>query len=336
MRTKIIVISLVLLVGIQTAQATIYVNESGWLANGEFKLNSTPLTSAIDNAAQGEEIILRDGTYTESVMVDKRMSIRSQNGSHKCIIDGYSTKNVLEINVDGVNITGLNITGARYDQAGVRVGANYSSVTNCNIWDCDRGIYVRGTSSDLAQYSYVGNNSIYDCEVGIKLSGKGVKDGEFMANTIYNTGQGIKLIDSDDNHIKYNDIHSSEYGVYLQNADRNNVTNNYVHRNGIGIYLSDTGGSSVDNVITNNNIVDNNGYQLYNDQDVEVDAPMNFWGNFTNASIDELIFDDEEGKGQVSFYPFLSNTAPVPELPTIILALAGLILVGRGFNGRDK
>lgn len=332
-----IIVALALLVSIQAAQATIYVNESGWTSNGGFNFNSSPLTSAIDNAAEGEEIILRDGTYTKSVVVDKRVSIRSENGSDDCVIDGYSSYDVLEVTAKGVSIMGLSITGAGDSKAGVRIDyAENCSIKDCTIWGCDLGVYVRGTSSDLAQYSHVSNNSIYECEVGIKLSGKGVKDGEFVSNTIHDTIEGIKLIDSDDNHIKFNDIHSSEHGIYLQNADRNDVITNHIHQNGMGIYLMESRGSSVDNTITDNNIVDNEDYQLYNDQSVEVDAQMNFWGNFTNASIDESIYDDEEGTAKVNFYPFLSNTAPVPELPTIVLALTGLVLVGRGFKRIEK
>ncbi len=335
MRIKSIVVILVLLGLTQTVQATIYVNESGW-SSETFNPTSAPLESAIDNAIQGEEIILRDGTYTESVVVDKKLSIMSENGSANCVIDGYSSYDALEVTAEGVTITGLSITGAGSGEAGVRIDhADNCSVTDCTIWDCDLGVYVIGSSSDLAQSSFVGNNSIYGCEVGIKLSGKGVKDGEFVSNTIHDTIEGIKLIDSHDNHIKYNNIHSSDYGIYLQNADSNDVITNQIHQNGMGIYFSGSSWSSEDNTITNNNIVENEDYQLYNGQDVEVDAQMNFWGNFTNASIDGTIYDDEEGTAQVNFYPFLSNTAPVPELPTVLLLLVGMVLVGIKWSDRE-
>jgi nitrous oxidase accessory protein len=36
---------------------------------------------AIDNATAGDAIIVRDGTYSENVDVNKRLTIKSENGS---------------------------------------------------------------------------------------------------------------------------------------------------------------------------------------------------------------------------------------------------------------
>ena len=42
---------------------------------------------AVDNASAGDTIIVRDGTYYENVIVDKALTIHSENGSANCIVD---------------------------------------------------------------------------------------------------------------------------------------------------------------------------------------------------------------------------------------------------------
>ena len=43
---------------------------------------------AVDNASVGDTIIVRDGTYYENVVVDKQLTIKSENGSDNCIVNG--------------------------------------------------------------------------------------------------------------------------------------------------------------------------------------------------------------------------------------------------------
>ena len=43
---------------------------------------------AVDSASDGDTIIVRDGTYHENVVVDKQLTIKSENGSDNCIVNG--------------------------------------------------------------------------------------------------------------------------------------------------------------------------------------------------------------------------------------------------------
>jgi hypothetical protein len=93
-----------------------------------------------------------------------------------------------------------------------------------------------------------------------------------------------------------------------------------VQGNGQGFYL--TSGSTGNN-ISCNNIIENGGYnatsggwewQFYINQYNPVEAKHNYWGaEMNNTTIDASIYDDEEGWGEVEFYPF--ETEPVPCAP---------------------
>lgn len=45
----------------------------------------------------------------------------------------------------------------------------------------------------------------------------------------------------------------------------------------------------------------------------------------TNATIDPGIYDNEDGKDEVTFYVF--RTGPIPELSTVILFSVGLVAI---------
>jgi hypothetical protein len=58
-------------------------------------------------------------------------------------------------------------------------------------------------------------------------------------------------------------------------------------------------------------------WNFYNDQADDVDAKNNYWGATDNATIDAGVYDDDEGKGEVIFYPFANDPLfykPVSEL----------------------
>ncbi len=141
--------------------------------------------------------------------------------------------------------------------------------------------------------------------------------------------------DSNNNTLINNTANYNYYGICMFNSSNNNVSCNWVHNNsGRGF---DLGGGSTGNTIEHNNIITNGElqsdgsyhYQFYNDQSDAVEAKYNFWGyGMTDDKIDASIYDDEEGKGKVTFLPRLtgpSPCAPVPELPTVVLTILGLV-----------
>ncbi|MCU4139744.1 MAG: hypothetical protein MW690_000306 [Methanophagales archaeon] len=65
---------------------------------------------AVDNAIAGDTIIVRDGTYYESITVSKQLTIKSENGSDNCIVNGGGS-DVFTLEADGIRIEGFTITG---------------------------------------------------------------------------------------------------------------------------------------------------------------------------------------------------------------------------------
>ena len=63
------------------ANATIYVPD-----------NYAKIEWAVDNASAGDTIIVRDGTYTEHVYVNKSLTIQSENGADSTIAQAANLK----------------------------------------------------------------------------------------------------------------------------------------------------------------------------------------------------------------------------------------------------
>ena len=71
------------------------------------------IQQAVNNAIPGDEIIVRDGIYTENVVVTKsNLVIRSENGSSKCTVFARNpSEHVILVRANRVVIEGFTITG---------------------------------------------------------------------------------------------------------------------------------------------------------------------------------------------------------------------------------
>ena len=181
---------------------------------------------AVDAASPGDTIIVKDGTYTENVYVNKRLTIISENGSANCTVQAAErSEDVFHIAADYVNISGFTIRRA-YDAAGIRIESDFCNVSN-NI--CSNNI-------DGINIRYSNNNSITnnDCS--------------------YNRF-GIYLSNSNNNSIINNNCSKNKYdGVRIDGSSNNKITNNNIcsnHDKGILLY------SSRNNIIYLNNFINN-------------------------------------------------------------------------------
>ena len=248
-------------------------------AAGNFKGGFAKIQDAVDSAADGDTVLVHDGTYNENVNVNKRLTIRSENGAASTTVQAAnSTDHVFEVTVDYVNISGFNVTGATGgDEAGIYLGsANHCNVSDNTASNNTVGIYLSESGNNNITSNTASNNT-----VGICLSESG--NNNITSNTASDNFAGIGLDHSDYNSISsntasannragiglqysnYNTIASNtastnnEYGIGLDHSDYNNISDNTASNNGYGIHLP----YSDNNELTSNTVNSNNDYGIY-------------------------------------------------------------------------
>ncbi|NQE55065.1 hypothetical protein C5S29_15930 [ANME-1 cluster archaeon GoMg3.2] len=217
------------------------------------------IQGAVDNAAAGDTIIVRDGTYLESVKVNKRLTIRSENGPANTIVESPEGVNdhVLTVTADHVHINGLTVKNAtgkneaeQYNYAGLYISAHHCDITDNMAINNAYGFFLSESSKNRLI------NNVASDHIG---------DGIYVTNSNYNTisnntvklnrRYGIRLYSSHNNTVCNNDVSNNGYGIRLSGSHNNTIGKNNVQLNtydGIFLFYSNDN-SFVDNTANQNN-----------------------------------------------------------------------------------
>ena len=182
--------------------------------------NCSTIQSAVDAASPDDTIIIRDGTYIENVEIDKNLTIKSENGAEKTLIQAANSEyHVFDVITDYVNINGFTISGA--DALG-KVGifldnVEYCIISNNIISENSRGIHLDHSDNNTITKNNV-KTSFYD---GILLA-KNSNNNTITKNNInFNDSKdsmtltsGICLADSNGNSIYLNNFVKNGNNIY--------------------------------------------------------------------------------------------------------------------------
>jgi len=241
--------------------------------------NYQTIQGAVTAASPGDTITVSPGTYSENVVVNKPLTIKSSNGAASTIITAANPSNdVFLLTGTDIRIEGFTITGGS-GSSGVKIDhASRCAVVNNIVYGNTRGVYLYqatqsevssnnltsngyGVYFDHASYNTISNNvAMY--EKGMP-NGSALGDGIFMANSAYNTVVnnvlsnnhvfGISLWSSTNNSIRGNSINANEqFGVRLRQSSDNVLVQNTIAKDAqLGIYIGYASG----NVIVLNNFI---------------------------------------------------------------------------------
>jgi parallel beta-helix repeat protein len=216
---------------------------------------------AIGNATEGETIFIRSGTYKESIIIDKRLTIQGEDKA-STFIDGMQSGDVVEITADDVEFSGFTLFNASDDGIYIH-NANNTSIYDCSIHNCsDEGIYAwqsDNASIENCTIYWTGDHGIYlDISHGAFIAGCDIHhtpdDGIHLGNShdvviigceIYHTSsQGIKIDVSLGTQIIDCDLYNNSYhGIYIYDSDDTWIMDCDVYNNSgsraLEVYRSD-------------------------------------------------------------------------------------------------
>lgn len=238
------------------------------------------IQSAIDNAASGDTIFVKNGVYLESAVVNKSVNLVGED-KQLTIIDGNNLGPALLISAQNVNITGFAVKNAQtpISYSSNRLAAiHLLNANNCRIYD----------------------NSMYD-------SGKGVWLVNSHSNTVSNNymhsnNYGVLIQESNSNLIVDNSVVDGGIGIFLETSKENTLKNNDMSNNQFNFGVSGTTASQYLNYIDSSNMVDNKKvYYLINQSNIDIN-PESFPDlgsltvvNCTNIQVQNLTITNTRG-----------------------------------------
>ena len=262
------------------------------------------ITTALQSASAWSTVNVCNGTYYESIVVNKTVSLVGEN-KKTTIIDGCRIGSVVEVTANSVTITGFAIrnSGQEWPDSGL----TFIRVENCSVFGNDITNNYDGLRfSDFSNNNSISANAITNNLGGIALSFSS-NNSIHGNNVTANNGFGIFLHRSSNNSMYENNIVNNRWGIELDfssdynrifgdNIANNNIDgigfdhcfNNAIFRNNItangecGVRIS---GTSTYNCISGNDITDNSdGIRLEGSSSNNTIFHNNFVGNQQHAS----------------------------------------------------
>jgi parallel beta-helix repeat protein len=225
----------------------------------------TCIQDAIYAASDGLTIVVRDGHYSENIVVNKPLTILSENGWESTTIEARdSNTHVVNIIANNVTIQGFSIYGAKgYDMAGINVMADHCKILNnvCGVNQDQKNTYgiqlkkIYGSSYRQLSHNIVsGNQCFYSSGYGIccyYVNNSIVQNNRSSFNSI----DGLYFSESDVNIINNNVFsHNKQSGIYFSfSSEQNIISENLFEQNqeyGLFLYGSN-------NIVYHNSFIDN-------------------------------------------------------------------------------
>jgi nitrous oxidase accessory protein len=176
-------------------------------------LNYSSITKALQNSTEGDVIVVKDGVYKESVIINKRVRLIGEN---EPVIEGNYNGDVVRIEADKVLFKGFKIrkSGANLlkDESGIKVVNSQGVIIEDNsLNDVLIGIYLYSSPGNEIR-----NNTSY---------------GRAEFTTQETNGNGIHLWKSPNNTIEGNQIRKHRDGIYIEFSPGNIIRGNHCRGN---------------------------------------------------------------------------------------------------------
>jgi len=208
------------------------------------------IQGAVDNAQNGDTILVATGTYTGDLIIDRSVSIIGEDWQNT-VISGTGSANVIIVTADKVLLKNLKITGSGGFDDILNMhfaGVVLFEVEECMVFHC----YLTGNGGYGLNVLTSNNNTIMNSRFsfnygGIYLTGPPTtfpipaNDSNLIFQNVIvnNTGTGISLGHSNYhnyNTIMANSISSNHLGIYAVKDFHSRIAYNHVFDNEQGIW----------------------------------------------------------------------------------------------------
>jgi parallel beta-helix repeat protein len=189
---------------------------TSWTVN-----QSGSIQAAINGASPGDTIFVENGTYYESLDINKSLILR---GINMPIIDGEGNGSTIKLSADGVVLEGFiaRNSSRSSNNEGIKVKSNNNTIDANIAKTCWSGIGFYNSKNNSIKFNNVSDNKKF----------------------------GIYFNHSNDSIIANNSAYKNDYGIYLNGSWNNIIIGTHAGLNDHGIVLND----SVNNTLINNSM----------------------------------------------------------------------------------
>lgn len=199
----------------------------------------TTITAAIKAAENGDQLIIKAGTYKEGkIIVNKSLTIK---GEDYPILDGENKGEILTILADNVTIEGLQIqnVGTSYmeDRAGIRIKrAKNFTIRNNRLYNTFFGIYLEHADKGIIQNNELIGEAVEEMSSGNAIHLWYCKNILIEKNVVRHHRDGIYLEFVDNSKVRLNISEDNlRYGLHFMFSNNDDYFKNEFRRNGAGV-----------------------------------------------------------------------------------------------------
>ena len=263
----------------------------------------TKIQDAINNASDGDTILVYSGTYYEQVNVNKQLILQGiDTGSGKPVVNADGIGSAITLSAGNNRVEGF--TAINGSDAGIYIISNNNSVRN-NTANSNKnnGIYLYHSNDNSLSGNNASNNNFYGIFLDTSL--RNTLTGNIATSNVegINLGGNLPGGNSFDNMLVGNKVSNNNLGIHLvHHAQNNSLIGNNASNNAIGIDL--------ENQCQENSIIYNN---VSNNIDgISIDTSWNntLSGNFVTENNNGIILysDDGGSNGNHIYNNYFKNT----------------------------
>ena len=179
------------------------------------------INEAIANASDEDTVLVRQGTYSENVVIDKSLTIKGEN-SNTTIVGLYDYMPTIFITGNNVEVTGLKVANmlnpkpvsdSLWRMAAIHLlHANNASIHENNVTNSGKGVWIYGGSGN-----HIWSNNFSRNNYGIVVEAS--TNNTVMGNSASNGWGGIWLESSSGTILKNNTMFSNTANFGVDGAD---------------------------------------------------------------------------------------------------------------------